>query len=288
MRQQEKKDQERFEHHLANPPRSDEDLQAAIRDLTGLEVPNRAVCARHDDPLAFLADQFFERDGTSLLIGAPTSGKRTMLALLNLCDLLFKPGVQIAHIGGVKGQVDAAREILNDLCLRNDYLAHQVFHAKRDEILFTNGSRVRFLNASYAGMSTEHPQKVRLAEIEFLHLSLVNEALCLAHGRNGWRAQTTLTSRRRISAGTVEQLRAEAAPRGIQIYEVCVWENLQRCARSCKADPTHGDCGAASRCGGVAHELPEGGWYPIADFVQKARLIDEESWNTEWTLRRGA
>lgn len=111
-----------------------------------------------------------------------------------------------------------------------------------------------------------------------------------------FKAQDTLTSTRKITTGTMQRLLDEQEKRGITVKSWCIWENLERCTRQCKGDPVHGNCPAYSRitpegteekiCGGFAHDLPEGGWYSIADFIKKVSNLSWDSFETQWLNRR--
>jgi hypothetical protein len=274
-----------FESYLQQMPLDDDELHFWIRTFTGFDIPRRAVCAGHDAPFAFLADQFFERESAAIALGSRTSGKRRIVAILNLCDLVFKPGVSIAEFGAVKQQVETSRDYLYEMFTGEPLLYALLVEAQRGGAALLNGSKITFGPVTYGGLSSGHPTKVRLGDVELVYAGMLPEVLSLSMGhKDGWKAQTTLFTHRKVASGTAAKILDEAPSRGMRVYDFCVWENVQRCARECESDPTYGNCAARNmkRCGGRAHFVPDGGWYSIDDFVAKGQLLDDETWATQW------
>jgi hypothetical protein len=60
----------------------------------------------------------------------------------------------------------------------------------------------------------------------------------------------------------------------------CIWENIERCTRSCHDDPEWGNCPAWSKCLGKAHEGR--GWYSISDFIQKTLNLSLSAFSAQW------
>jgi hypothetical protein len=274
-----------FESYLQQMPLDDDELHFWIRTFTGFDIPRRAVCAGHDAPFAFLADQFFERESAAIALGSRTSGKRRIVAILNLCDMLFKPGITIAEFGAVKQQVETSRDYLCEMLAAEPLLYELFASIPRGGATLLNGSKITFGAASYGGLSGGHPTKVRLGDVELVHAAMLPEVFSLSVGhKDGWKAQTTLFTHRKVPSGTAAKVLNEAAARGMRVYDFCVWEVLQRCTRECEAsESTYADCPAwKKRCHGRAHFLSDGGWYSIDDFVAKGQLLDDETWATQW------
>lgn len=135
-------------------------------------------------------------------------------------------------------------------------------------------------------------------EVELIHWSVLQQGLqmSISSADGKWKAGDCLTSTRKFSSGTVQRLLDQAEAKRMTIRAWCIWDVLEPCSRLCKGDPVYGDCPVYSRldkdgneemiCGGRAHDLPPGGFYKITDFVEKASLLDKDTWETEWLCLR--
>lgn len=279
-----------FEWLLAHGIQDDETLQHFCEVYLGSRLPQEPFCPEHRSPFAFLSDQFFERERVTFGFANRSGGKTWTVAMLNVLDLIFKPGVEIASAGAIKEQAQRSYEYMVAM-LGREPLDEMIYKSSQAYTELVNGSQARILIASWHGLNSPHPQKFRADEIELIHPQIMQEAYSMAQTKGGWKAQTTLTSTRKFPSGSVQKLIDEADKRHIRIIPWCIFETVERCERLCKGDPTYGDCPAYSRidkdgeermlCGGRAHDVP-GGWYKLDDMIEKASLLDAETFQAQW------
>lgn len=298
--------EELFNSFLELPPRDDDELHLWLQVFTGFNIPRRVsgICpSTHVPPFGFIADQFFERITSCFGFGNRSSGKTRMTALLNLCDLIFKPGIEIVTAGAVKDQAIRGYEYLIEF-FQKEPLLQRLLAAQptMSRTVLTNGSRIIITTCTYAGLNGPHPNKLRIDEIELVHPNYLAEGLSMTQAHpDGWKAQDTFTSTRKVASGTVQKLLDEAEQRRVAVKAFCIWENLEKCTRKCRNDPKHGNCSAYSKrdkdgkevgiCGildgaaephGKAQKLPIGGWYKLDDFIKKVAILDRQTWNAQW------
>ena len=280
-----------LEWYLQHGIQDEEELGDFVETYFGYQVPTQHVCPEHVAPMAFLADQFFERTRTVLGFANRGGGKTILTAILNMLDALFKPGVEIASAGAIMEQADRGYEYLRGFFLKEPLFLEQLITTLRSETVFRNGSIVRIIAGTYHGLNSPHPNKFRCDEIELMPWVVLQEGLQMSIERGGWKAQDTLTSTRKFQKGTMQRLLDEAGRKNIKIYSWCIMETVERCTRLCRGDPNYGDCpiyeiydtksgSMVPLCGGMAHEGH--GWYKIDDLVKKASLLDKETWDTQW------
>lgn len=94
-----------LKHYLHNGFDDAEDLRYYVRSFLGFNIPDKAYCPQHQSPLEFLADAFFERVASALVLASRASGKTRTTAILNHLDTLFKgEAVEIATAGATLDQ----------------------------------------------------------------------------------------------------------------------------------------------------------------------------------------
>ena len=213
------------------------------------------------------------------------------VSILNFLDMFFKPGCEIASAGATLAQTGRSYEYFSDFLeaewfkrFENRY--YKTFGEKfvvqtiKAKTLFASGSKLEILTGTEKGFRSPHPHKARLDEIDEMEWSLLNTAFSMTKSSNGIQAQNVFTSTRQNERGTMQKLLDEASAKGIDIYEWNIWEAVQKCPRRCVGDPKHGDCPIKAFCEGRAHSSD--GFYSVTDFITKVKLLDRESWETEW------
>lgn len=283
---------------LANGIQTEDHLHFFIRIYLGYQVPREHYCPEHVSPFSFIADQFFERVKTVFGFANRNGGKTLEVAMLNILDALFKPGIEVVSAGAIKDQADKGYDYVIRMLVNNPLLGRYVVSSLRSQTAFVNGSVLELTTGTFHGLNSKHPTKTRIDEIELMHPILLQEGLqmSISSSDGRWKAGDTLTSTRKFAAGTVQRLLNEAKQKNIAIYSWCIFEILQRCTRQCKADPVYGNCPVYSRinkdgeeepiCGGKAHDLPSGGFYTIEDYVQKVQVLDKDTYETQWENKR--
>ena len=283
--------------YLARGLQTDEELWLFIRLYLGYAIPRHHVCPEHVAPFSFLADQFFERVGMVFGFANRAGGKTLQVAILNVVEALFKPGIEIVCAGAIEQQAVKGYEYVSSMLFGDPLLMRTLIRSLRSLTEFYNGSSIKITTGTYHGLNSPHPTKVRIDEIELMHWSILQEGLqmSLASRDQKWKAGDCLTSTRKFTNGTVQRLLDEKKDT-IKTMSWCIWEILQPCCRQCHGDPEYGDCPAYSRlnkdgaeeeiCGGRAHTLPPGGFFTIDDFVKKVGVLDKDTWEAQWLNKR--
>ena len=304
-------DQRILEHFLeidtagnfVNPPSTDDELWEFIRVFFHTKIPRKAVSPHHKAPFDFVSDLFFERTKNALGFANRTGGKTWNVAILNFLDLLFKRDCEIASAGAVLDQANKCYRYFTKFlelpqfkafCKRYYEKTGREFIVKSIQSWteLKNGSSLEILTGTEKGLRSPHPNKARIDEIDLMEWSVLQTGLSMAQSRKNpagqviVRGQNVFTSTRQRINGTMQRLLDEAEAKGITIYEWNIFETLERCTRRCVDDPVHGTCPIYTFCKGKAHHCA--GFYSIDDFIEKVRVLDRETWETEWLNKRPA
>ena len=279
-----------YHHFREKGIENEAELKFFVEEYTPYVLATENVCTEHCAPLEFVSEQFFEKVATSIGFANRGGGKTSNVAILNVMDALFKPGVEIASAGAITEQADRAYKYITDMLFNEPLFTQEVVSSIRSETRFGNGSLCRVIAGTYHGFNSPHPNKTRVDEIELMAWEVLQEGLQMSIERKGYKAQDTLTSTRKWQKGTMQKLLDMAAEKEIKVYSWCIFEVLEHCDRLCFNDPVYGDCPAYSMtdkegkeimlCGGVAHKCS--GWYKVDDFIKKVRLLDKDTWDTQW------
>lgn len=298
-----------FEHCITNGIHSDEQLIDFNEIYYGVRLVNRRSphCPHHHPPARFVTDQFFDRVQSCLGFANRLGGKTLEVGILNVNDMLFKPGVEICSAGAVIAQGKKGYEYVFDGFRKMADVLNapaspvRVANFDSQSITLSNNSRAKLLTLNWTGVNSQHPHRWRVDEVELAPFPYIQESLSMTQSSNGIKAQDTLTSTRKVSTGTMQKLIDQADERGMTIIQWCIWETLKTCTRKCKGDPDFGDCPAYSRrnaegedellCGngdgtGKAQELPPGGWFEVDDFIKKVQNLDRATFEAQWLCLR--
>src|SRR5215211_2052330 len=83
---------------------TDEQLHSWIEQKLGIIIPRVAVCPNHDAPFDFIADLFFKRVDSALVMANRGGGKSYYSALWSFLNAYWEPGVECLHVGAIEIQ----------------------------------------------------------------------------------------------------------------------------------------------------------------------------------------
>lgn len=216
-------------------PTTDDELWYSVKILTGIEIPRVAVCVDkgHVAPFTAFADAYFARHSMSIWKGSRgLAGKTLMLGLLGWMETVFL-GANGAILGGSGEQskrVHSYQQLFWEhrnaprTLLKTDPTATKTF--------LKNGGTIVCLTASQKSARGEHPQRLRLDEVDEMELAILDAAQgqtmksTLALRLNGVEPQTVASSTHQHSDGTMTELLRRAAERGWPVYEWCYHESM--------------------------------------------------------------
>jgi hypothetical protein len=280
-----------------HPPATNEELHEFLRLAFRINIPRKRMDPGHRAPFEFVADLFFERVKNAVGFANRSGGKSLNVAALNLLDMIFKPGCEVASAGAILNQAERQyghfcsfqqQPWFDRFCDRYQQRTGRPFSIKsiRSYTAFDTGSAMEILTGTEKGLRSPHPNKARIDEIDLMPWSLLQTALSMARSSDAARGQNVFTSTRQLEHGAMARLLEEAPRKGIEVYEWNIWEVLEKCQRRCLNDQVHGTCPIYTYCKGKAHECD--GYYQIDDFINNVRLLDRETWETEWLNHKPA
>lgn len=275
---------ERVGERFFKPILSEAELASWVRCVTGLRVPERAICAGHQSPLTYLVSAYFE-PARDLVVWAPRGGGKTRLgAVATLMDLLLKPGCQVRILGGsleqsmrmwdhLEGDV---RKLMESKAIGG--------RLKGGLIKLSNGSGAAVLTQSQRAVRGLRVQKMRCDEVELFDEGVWNAAqLVTRSGDCGQRVFGAVEALSTLHApyGLMRRIIDGAAGSGARVIKWCLMEVLERCGpeRACSG------CALAEECGGIA-KRECGGFVGIDDAIGMKQRVSRETWEAEMLCRR--
>jgi hypothetical protein len=209
-------------------PQDVAELAEAAYRLTGIRVPDRAVCPGHAAPLTALAAAFFARSPMTVWHASRGfGGKTTLMALLGHLETVLL-GADVTILGGSGQQSQRVHEAQS---------AFWRYHAApvglldgeptRYETRLTNGGRTTALMASSRSVRGGHPQRLRLDEADEIKLEILDASLGQTMMQGGIAAQTVMSSTHQYADGTMTEILKRSAERGWPVYRWCWRESLQ-------------------------------------------------------------
>lgn len=218
-------------------PKDNNELHAWIKTNLGVDIPRTKVCEGHNAPFDFLADLFFERVGSAVLVANRGGSKTFMVAILHLLNSKFKAGCESGTIGAIENQ--AKRAYAHFLKFTRDdegNVIKDIAQLKITETYFRNGSKLEILPGTKNSVNGPHWQKVHFDEVELADPEVYQEsrnistAKQLIDGR--WiKAQDIITSTRKYPKGLMQEIldqiddamvSGKEAP--FTLYKWCVFE----------------------------------------------------------------
>lgn len=265
----------------------DEFIQVALH----FKIPRKVVQPGNQSPFDMVADLFYERVKNALAFANRTGGKTRGVSILNFLDALFKRDCEVASAGAVLDQASKCYKYFSkyielkwvkQFCKIYHRVTGKKFIIKsiQSSTEFGNGSSVEILTGTEKGLRSPHPNKMRIDEVDLMPWSLLQTGLSMAQSSDTVRGQNVFFSTRQNAKGSMQRLLDTAGEKNITVYQWNVWEILERCTRRCKGDPKHGDCSVFDFCKGKAHHCA--GYYKIDDFVEKVKVLDQDTFDTEW------
>ncbi len=281
--------------NFMHPPSDDDELHEFIEIAFGVTIPRAVVEPGHSSPFQFVADCYFERCKNALAFASRNGGKTINVAVLNMLDMLFKPSCEIASAGAVKDQAKKCYKYFQQF-LGMDWFLNLKERFKQttgrrfikkeiqEETVFGNGANQQILTATEKGLRSPHPHKARLDEVDEIEWNILQTGLSMARTSGGIRGQNIFTSTRQHTHGSMQKLLDKSRDGSIKVYEWNIWETVAKCERHCFEDSLHGDCPIYTYCKGKAHHCA--GFYEVEDFIDKVKLIDRTTWETEWENKK--
>lgn len=264
------------------------DLLWAMADYSGLpRIPVVPVCPGHCSPFDPISDAFFGFTH-NYLKHANRHGYKTMgeAFLLFIESVQFK-GCKSKILGGSKEQSKATYEYIEDFA---DIPACYEYTKSvlTEKARFLNKSEIAILTQSTKSVRGPHPQKLRLDEIEEFDPNVFKSALSQTRSFGGVHASIGMSSTHHKRIGIMASLLKEAASRGIDLYQWCIFEVMEPCTlKSCdlcksvtKVNLEGETVSFYDVCKGKAKRSR--GYYSLEEVLDKFALLPFEDFCAEW------
>jgi hypothetical protein len=243
---------------------TDDQLHAWIEDKLGINIPRVAVCPGHDAPFDFIADLFFKRVDSALVMANRGGGKSYYSALWSFLNAYWEPGVECLHVGAI--EIQAKRVYSHVKQFHTKAAADKIAETTISQTLLTNGSKVEIVTGSKSSVNGPHSQRVHRDEVELMDKEVYQESLQIERAKKidgkMINSQTLLTSTRKTPDGLMQELLdecAEAEQEGrkppFKVYIFCIKECIEPQPKCRVAFP---ELPEEEKC--ICNEIQKGEW----------------------------
>lgn len=155
---------------LNRKPETPEQVAAWVKLFLGFDIHRTVRCTcdpAHTSQLDFISDAFLNVYSSCVYMAARNGGKSYAAAIVDILDAHFKPGIKIAVAAFQRNQSDFIYDYIVKFIgeFRNN-AGMQLCKIGKDEIVFTNGSVIRFYSGakSKANVKGDHPNVLQIDE----------------------------------------------------------------------------------------------------------------------------
>jgi len=198
-----------IQYYVRRPPETRTALKRLVAAIAGRPWLDKPTCEHHQSPWDLIEAVYFDRASDVLAVG-PRSGIKTQtVAMLNVLEMLTKPGIEIAHAGATKEQGERAhawtrRYLLSPAMRLTSVTKDARMIAKTIEL--RNGSRVEVLTATTTGANSAHVNRLRLDEFELMKPDVIKELHAIPMSYGGHRRNLLRISSRKYRDGNVDRI----------------------------------------------------------------------------------
>jgi hypothetical protein len=237
-------------------PQTDDELHHWIKHNLGFTIPRNSVCEGHASPFSFIADLYFNRKGSALLMANRGGNKTHGVAILHLLNMLYKPGIEAATVGAIEAQADRAYSHFRTLVqIYQDRTGQDVVDTSmKSKTRLKNRSQLEILPGTKNAVNGPHPQVVHVDEVELMDPEVYQESRNMALGKTKeggvhFRAQDIITSTRKRGVGPMQELidsvneaKLMGAEPPYEMYSWCIFECAEPMPSCQVARPDLPDC----------------------------------------------
>jgi hypothetical protein len=281
-------------------PKTPKQLRRWIRDYTGIEIPDQAVCPDHQSPWECFELIHLKRPSIALILGSRGSGKSFLSALDTHLTSRWDADHGTRILGGSKAQSAQIYRALRDIAVRHEGKKGGDFDAisrfRKDGATYTNGSEVEILAASPTSVRGPHVPSLKLDEVDEMDTDIRESAMGMCLGRKADRkknrakvdASVIMTSTCHRVHGPMSQLIEQAEAGAFPLYTMCVFEVLETCSAERSGKKIESGYANCPTCpiNRYCLDVTEGtepkakrskGHYPIDSLIQKLKTTAPES-----------
>lgn len=282
---------------LIQQARNAKALRGWIELETGVALPNKTFTPGHSNPMAFVADAFFNPDH-DVAAWACRSGIKTLGAsILAALEFTVNDGLQARVLSG---SLDQAKNLYGYWqTWSHGCLSWRIQGDVTRLLTLVGGGRFEILTASQKTVRGPKVQRLYEDELDEIDIEIDEAAVGMIDSRDGMPGRTVYTSTWHRATGPMAAL-VEACPgNGVVLHKWNLWEAIERCPRerhdngtgcnTCALGPTcldkarqyHVD--ADCRIGIAAGA---NGLYKIDDAAKAYRKVGKGTWDSEYLCLR--
>jgi hypothetical protein len=290
-------------------PKTARQLKRWIRDYTGIQIPDQAICPDHQSPWECFEAIHLKRPSIALVLGSRGSGKSFLSALDTHLTSRWDPHHDTRVLGGSKAQSVQIYHALRDIALRCEGKkggdADSIARLRKDGATYANGSEVEILAASPTSVRGPHVPSLKLDEVDEIDTDIRESAMGMCMGRKADRKKkrgkldgsVIMTSTCHRVNGPMARLIEQAEAGAFPLYTMCAFEVLERCPEERsgpKVDSGYAKCPECSLAR-YCLDVPEGvepkakrsdGHYPIDSLIQKQRLMGTRAFEADYLCKQ--
>ena len=194
-------------------PETDDELHQWIIDAVGINIPRVAATDNTNAPFEWMADLFFGRVNSALVLGSRGSGKSFCAALLNFALCYWYPDIECMSVGAI--EIQAKRVYDHVKSFQNKAKENLGDNKVEDSLMsvtrYNNGAKYEIVTSSRSAVNGPHSQIVHRDEIELMDIEVYKESLNIEKSKklaDGTfiPTRTLLTSTRKTSSGLMQDL----------------------------------------------------------------------------------
>ena len=258
------------------------ELIVFLREVLGIRIPNSRLCNNptHLPPFRLFSDLFLAKVHNAVGLANRSGSKSFMAGILTFLRS-FLPQSSTRLLGGSADQSDKSYQPFADCWEISGLTSQQVDgEVQKTKTKLKNGVTVEILTASKQSVRGPHQENLVLDEIDVMEKEIFEAALSQPQSKGDNKASTLILSTRHVAGGLMEQVIEKHEEMGLALYVWCIWEVLE----SCK-DYLCSTCPISGICPGKQMKNANG-YYTIEDLVNKLKVLDEDSFDSEWLCEK--
>ena len=274
-------------------PRTDDELWEFIYKTWSIKFPRKAPVKGHDSVFQFVADMFFERESSAVLLANRNGGKTFAVALIAVLDSIFKPGCETASVAAIMSQTQKGyRHFLR--FIKEPKIWPYIHKTIQSNTKFVNDSMVEILTGTISGVNSPHPNKANADEVELMKWEVLQEFMSMSKGdpEKGIKARDIFTSTRKYIYGSMQRILdmiEEGEMTGTKIYtwniigvlETFKLKDIEKYKDIVKTDSNGSKISFYEILKPYAGKTD--GFYSIEDAAGKFSKMTLDTWRTQWT-----
>lgn len=228
-------------------PQTDDELWDFLNDEMGLRMPRVAVIEGHTAPFQILADLFFRRTTSAIIIGNRGGGKTFLMALLHYLNGRFRRNVEALTAGATLEQGLRCYQAFKQMVVKygGDLDGEPIQKITK----WKSGCELRVVAGTPKAMNGPHPAVVHRDEVDQFHPEAFEEGNNMAQSKMNddgtvIPAQDIKTSTRKSKTGRMQQMvdereeevRLGQRPRN-DLYIFGIFEVAQKREDCCRSNP---------------------------------------------------